>query len=134
LITAIVPGLGSDENSADEDDGFVADEGGDTGFGAPVALCSGMASSACDDACFFSAVDSSVSAGPSDCLSAEKMICIGSPCIAVTSALIAGFSGVTVTISPAIRGHTAAYRATQAAITMPMIIFFFICLPSFENN
>ena len=121
-ITAIVPGLGSDEGGADDAAGLGADEDVNVGFGAPVASCSSMASSGEDDACSFPAVDSSLSAGPGDCVSADKMICGGSSCVAATSALIAGFSGVTVTISPAIRGHTAAHRATQAVMVIPAII------------
>lgn len=68
-----------------------ADEDVDTGSGVPIASGSSMASSGGDDACFFSAVDSTVSAGPGDCVSAEKMICSGSSCVAAKSALIVVF-------------------------------------------
>ena len=79
----------------DEDAGLGADEGVDVGSDLSVASGSSMASSDGDDVCSVSAVDSSVSTGSGDCISVERMICIGSSSDAGTSALTAGFSGVT---------------------------------------
>ncbi|MDO8685315.1 MAG: hypothetical protein Q7J78_01440 [Clostridiales bacterium] len=69
-ITAIVPGLGSDDGDTDDAAGLGASEGVDVGSGVPVV----PASSGGDGACSFSAVDSSVPAGLGGCVSAEKMI------------------------------------------------------------
>lgn len=122
-MTAIVPDLGSDEGGADDAAVLGADEGGDIGSGVPVATGSSTASSACDDACFFSAVDSSVSAGSGDVVSAEKMICSGSSCVAAKSALIVGFSCVTgITLFSELRCHTAAHNATLVIMVIPAII------------
>lgn len=89
-----------DEGGADDVAFLGADEGVDVGSDLSVASGSSMASSDGDDVCSFSAVDSTVSAGSGDCVSAEKMICSGSSCVAATLALTVGFPGVTgITLS-----------------------------------